>query len=72
MKPQLFQTPPISCVDHNSRTVLPTGALKLEGGVLYQQANMIVHRESAGEPVGFRTGVWIPVPDALVAAIRNS
>ncbi len=65
-------TPAIGCVDHHSKSVLPTGALKFENGRLYQQANVIVHRADAGEQIGFQSNVWLPVPDEFLASIRNA
>jgi hypothetical protein len=69
--PIAVSTSPIRCVDTNSRSVLPTGALRLEGGQLLQEATVITHR---GPGMGVQTGVWLPVPegDALLAAIRDS
>jgi acyl-CoA thioesterase FadM len=71
-KKETAVTPVIACVDTHSKSVLPTGALKFEDGRLFQGANVIVHRADADEEIGFRSDVWLPVPDELVAAIRGS
>lgn len=67
-------TSPIGCVDVHSKSVLVTGALRYEpeDGKLFIGANVIVHREDAGEPMGFKSGQWLPVSDQFVAAIRNA
>jgi hypothetical protein len=64
-------TPPVSCVDTNSRSTLPSGSLKFENGQLFLEATVIVHR---GPDMGCHSSVWLPVPegDRLLAAIRAS
>jgi hypothetical protein len=54
--------------DANGRSIMPTGALKVEGGVLYQEATIIIHR---GPGQGMKKE-WIPADPRIAEAIRSS
>ncbi len=62
-------TRPIAAKDGPPESVLPTGALRYERGALYQQANIIVHREGGSRGVGFYSDVWVPVEPAFLERI---
>lgn len=49
-------------------SVLPTGRLKVENGVLFQEAEVITHN---GPDVGVRH-VWFPVDPTIADALRQS
>jgi hypothetical protein len=63
-------TPQLSTVNRE-KSILPTGSLKLENGVLYQEASVFVHVATQTEPVGL-TREWFPVKGSLVEQIRSS
>lgn len=53
------------------KSILPTGSLKFEGGVLYIEAKILTHDKSEGNEPGFSTE-WIPAPPEFVDLIKKS
>ena len=60
---------PLSRVDTQSESALPTGRIKVEGKLLFQEALVIVHTPSATRGVGIYYD-WTPLPEEIMAMIR--
>jgi hypothetical protein len=56
-------------VDTLTKSVLPTGRIKVEKGIILQEAEVIVHKSSAGRPVGLYVD-WIPMANIDVEELR--
>ena len=59
----------LSEVNGLTQSTLPTGRIKLEGGMLYQEALVIVHKSTKSQSAGLHYE-WIPFPAAIMERIR--
>jgi hypothetical protein len=54
-------TEKLMVVDAYVRSVLPTGRLKIEGKIIYQEVEVISHHQTKTQTIGI-TKEWIAVP----------
>lgn len=59
----------LSNVDSGSVSKLPTGALKIEQGILFQELMVIRHKEIDGIPVGL-SYEWQSVDEDFLKALK--
>ncbi len=59
----------LGVVSRSSRSILPTGSLKIEDGRVLQEATVITHTPDLTGHVGVKEE-WFEVPAELIAAIK--
>ncbi len=63
--------PEISRADTQSKTILPTGRLMLDGKDVLQEVEVLRHRPMDGLPVGF-TKEWVHLEPTFIKAIVDA
>ena len=66
-----FVTKRISVVDTLDKSILPTGALKIEDGSVFQEAMVINHKATVSNPAVI-SYEWLPISNDFIEALQRS
>lgn len=66
----VLTTKRLSYVENGNISALPTGALKIEEGMIFQEVMVIVHKEKPDKPVGIYYEWWL-VPKEFIFKLKQ-
>ena len=61
----------LQIVESGTMSILPTGSLKFEEGVLYQEVLLFMHKPTPEKDLGMYRE-WVAVPEEFTNAIKAS